>query len=114
MASDHKPFPAAMQRQALARQKFCCASCGAYIAAIGEGGQAEHPFGERAEGHHVIPHKRGGPIVPENCVVVCRACHYNAHQAGHWRDDSIYRDLDRLPMAKRIAKVAALYPHYRG
>jgi hypothetical protein len=82
--------------------------------AIGEGGQASHEFGERAEGHHVIPHKMGGPISVENCVVLCRSCHLNAHQGGRWRDISIYADLARLSMPQRISKIAASYPHYRG
>jgi len=96
------------------RQKFRCGSCGNPIAQIGEAGQASHRFGERAEGHHVIPHKMGGPISVENCVVLCRACHYNAHQAGRWADISIYSDIAKLSMPARIQKIARLYPHYLG
>lgn len=114
MSSDHVRFPGPLQMQALARQKFRCASCGTWIAAVGEAGQASHKFGERAEGHHVIPHKRGGPITVENCVVLCRACHLSAHQGGRWRDVSIYADIAKLPMPQQIAKIAVLYPHYRG
>lgn len=69
MADDHQRFPASMQKLALARQGFRCASCGTATTAIGEAGSASHRFGERAEGHHVIPHKMGGPISIENCVV---------------------------------------------
>ena len=50
----------------------------------------------------------------ENCVILCRSCHYSVHQGGSWRDASIYDDLDLLPMRVRIAKIAALYPHYDG
>lgn len=114
MSSDHMPFPAAIQMQALARQRFRCASCGTRITSIGEAGQVNHKFGERAEGHHVIPHLMTGPITVDNCVVLCRACHYNAHQAGRWRDILIYDDVASLPMTERIAKIAAHYPHYRG
>jgi hypothetical protein len=114
MSSDHQRFSADTQRQALKRQKSRCASCGEKITEIGEAGQMDHKFGERAEGHHVIPHKMGGPITVENCVVLCRACHLSAHQGGRWRDVSIYSDIAHLTMAKKIAKIAALYPHYRG
>ena len=114
MPSDHVRFPGPMQKLALERQEFRCASCGTRIAALGEAGRPTHKFGERVEGHHVIPHKIGGPIEAENCVVLCRACHLNAHQGGRWRDISIYDDTGKLPMSLKIAKVAALYPHYRG
>ena len=110
----HTRFPAHIQRLALARQKFRCASCGSHVTAIGEAGRANHEFGERAEGHHVIPHKMGGPITMDNCVVLCRARHLNAHQGGRWADISIYEDLAKLQMPHKIAKIAALYPHYRG
>jgi hypothetical protein len=113
MAADHVPFPAGIQNQALARQKFRCASCGTSILVIGEGFRDGHLYGERAEGHHVIPHKMGGPITLENCVVICRSCHMNAHQGSRWRSISIYRDL-RGSMAEKIKQVADLYPHYRG
>jgi hypothetical protein len=108
-------FPRSMQREALKRQEGSCASCGEPITDIGEKGQSQHPFGERAEGHHLIPHKSpmNGPISLENCVVLCRACHMNAHQGGHWRDTSIYNDILPLPMAERIARIAELYPHYK-
>ena len=114
MADDHVNFPPAIQRQALARQRFRCASCGEMIKHLGEGARDDNRFGERAEGHHVIPHKMGGPITAANCVVLCRSCHYSAHQGGLWRDVSIYADLARLSMNAKIAKIAALYPHYNG
>ena len=114
MSSDHKPFSRSVQNQALARQKSRCASCGTHITAIGEAGRASHELGERTEGHHVIPHKMGGPITRENCVVLCQSCHLSAHQGGRWSDASIYDDLSRLPMSLKIAKIAALYPHYQG
>jgi len=96
----------------LTRQKFRCASCGTPISTIGTSGSATHRFGERAEGHHLIPYKMGGPISVHNCVILCRACHYNAHQAGLWRDVSVYGDLTKLAMSDKIATIAALYPHY--
>jgi hypothetical protein len=84
------------------------------ITEIGEAGAADHRFGERAEGHHVIPHKMGGLLTVDNCVVLCRSCHLNAHQGGRWRDVSIYDDVAKLSMAAKIAKIAAEYPHYKG
>jgi HNH endonuclease len=114
MTDDHVNFPPAIKKQALARQKFHCASCRAMIADVGEGAREDNPFGERAEAHHLIPHKMGGPPTTANCVVLCRSCHYSAHQGGRWRDISIYADMARLPMNAKIAKIAALYPHYNG
>jgi 5-methylcytosine-specific restriction endonuclease McrA len=114
MSIRHSRFPRPVQKQALKRQKGVCASCEAKIADVGEGGQASHPFGERAEGHHLIPNKMGGPISVENCVVLCRACHMSAHQGGYWADVSIYHDIKDLPMNERIAKIAKVYPHYSG
>jgi hypothetical protein len=114
VTSPHLNFPATIQQKALARQKYKCASCETPISDIGERGRETHRFGERVEGHHVIPHKLGGPISCENCVVLCRSCHYSAHQAGHWRDASIYDDLKLLPMQGRIKKVADMYPSYEG
>jgi hypothetical protein len=114
MPSDHMPFPPHIQRLALARQKFRCASCKTPIIAIGETGQAHHKFGERAEGHHLIPNKMGGPITTDNCVVLCSSCHRSAHQGARWRDISIYENISKLPMPQKIAKIAALYPHYKG
>jgi hypothetical protein len=114
MPSDHLRFPGPVQRLALARQKFRCGSCGTIIWAPGRTGQTEHEFGEGAEGHHVVPHILGGPITIDNCIVLCRSCHLNAHQGGRWGDVTIYADLARLPMPERIAKMSALYPHYAG
>ena len=114
MTSPHLCFPRATQVRALERQKGGCGSCGTRITEIGETGKWLHKYGERAEGHHVIPHKKGGGITAENCVVLCRSCHYNAHQAGKWADISIYRDLWKLPMPQKVAKVAAEYPNYKG
>jgi 5-methylcytosine-specific restriction endonuclease McrA len=88
-----------MQKMALSRQKYRCVSCGTRGSEIGQAGRLTHLFGEGTEGDHVIPHKMGGPITGENCVVLCRACHISVHQGGRWLDASIYNDLNMLPMA---------------
>jgi hypothetical protein len=110
----HKRLPMSIQKQALDRQELRCASCGEHIPALGASGRHSHRFGEGAEGHHIIPHKLGGPVSLENCVVLCRACHLNAHQGGQWSDTSIYDDILELPMSEQIATIAAEYPHYHG
>jgi len=114
MAGDYQRFSQTTQQLALVRQKFRCASCGEPISRIGEAGQADHRHWERAEAHHLIPNKKGGPVTIDNCVVLCRTCHYSAHQGGLWRDISIYDDIAKPPTTADIAKIAALYPHYRG
>ena len=110
----HLNFPTAVQYAALRRQKHLCASCGCRIYDIGERRQADHRFGERAEAHHVIPHSMAGPLTVENCVVICRACHLNAHQGGRWSDLSIYADIAKLPLNEKISRIASKYPHYHG
>jgi hypothetical protein len=57
---------------------------------------------------------QNGRLTSSNCVVICRTCHYSAHQGGRWGDTSIYADLDNLPMDQKIATIAVLYPHYSG
>ncbi|WP_207458551.1 hypothetical protein [Azospirillum sp. SYSU D00513] len=75
---------------------------------------ANHRFGERVEGHHVIPHKMEDSITVESCVVIRRSCHISVQQGGAWRDVSIYEDIETLPMPTRIMRIPALYPFYRG
>jgi len=114
MTDPHAPFPKLVQKEALERQQGRCASCRVVISRLGRSGAEQHEFGEGVEAHHVIPHKLGGPLTGENCVILCRACHINAHQSGRFADVSIYDDLKRLTMPAKIARIAALYPHYRG
>jgi 5-methylcytosine-specific restriction endonuclease McrA len=78
-------FSETTQQLALSRQRFRCASCGADIAEIGNGGRSSHRFGEGAHGHHVTHVKLGGSSAVENCVVLCQSCHYNAHEGGNYR-----------------------------
>ena len=114
MDNPHQSFSSGVQKEALARQEFLCASCTCVISKPGRKGQQEHFFGESAEGHHVIPHKKLGPLTVENCVVLCRACHRSAHQGSRWRDVSIYDDIAEPPTLGDIEKIANLYPHYKG
>jgi 5-methylcytosine-specific restriction endonuclease McrA len=113
MVGPHKPFPISIQNDALKRQRGKCGSCGSPIFSVGTSGASAHKFGEGAEGHHVIPHQMGGPLTLENCVVLCKSCHYSVHRGGHWKYTEQYNFVKGLPMAQRIAAVAKLYPHYR-
>jgi len=128
MAEPRREFLESTKREALRRQRFVCGACLESITDIGEKGAAQHRFGEGAQAHHVYPDNAGGPPTLQNCIILCRACHLNAHQGGGWTrikvpggktksislcaDISIYDDLKDLPMNERIAKIAALYPHY--
>jgi hypothetical protein len=87
MTDSHAPFPKPVQKEALERQRRRCASCRTVITELGRSGAQRHVFGEGVEAHLVIPHKLGGPI---------------------------YNDLKNLTMPAKIARIAALYPHYRG
>ncbi len=78
-------FSRATQQKALERQKNLCASCGTPIHAVGEAGRAQHRFGESAQAHHIVHAKFGGSNELDNCVVLCEACHYSAHEGGNYR-----------------------------
>jgi HNH endonuclease len=47
-----------------------------------------HKFGEWGEAHHIRHANVGGDASLENCVVICRSCHYSAHGGGDYRDNS--------------------------
>jgi hypothetical protein len=76
-----------------------------------------HKFGERAEAHHVLPVSAGGTAHVDNCVVLCRSCHYSAHQGGRWADNSIYETaMDRSGRPARYVSTATIakeYPFYK-
>lgn len=50
--------------------------------------------------------------LPPTCVVLCGSCHCSVHRGDHWSYKDQYDFPGRLPMAKKIAAVAKLYPHY--
>jgi 5-methylcytosine-specific restriction endonuclease McrA len=106
-------FSKEMQLAALERQHGKCASCGTLIATPGKAGAAQHEFGESAEGHHMIPQKLKGPTTVENCVVVCKSCHYSVHRGGDWKYTDQYKSIEYRPMSDKISAIARLYPHYR-
>ncbi len=60
---------------ALLRQANLCGSCGVHLLRSGEGCNA----------HHIRHVKFGGTNSLDNCVVLCRACHYSAHEGGNYR-----------------------------
>lgn len=74
---------------ALERQSFKCASCGEEILALGESGQTNHRFGERADAHHMKHKKFGGTGEIDNCVVLCWSCHYSAHEGGNYKKGKV-------------------------
>ena len=78
-------FPRGTQELALVRQKRKCATCGTTISAVGNAGRADHRFGEGAQAHHMTHIKFGGTDSVQNCVIICQACHYSAHEGGNYR-----------------------------
>lgn len=82
-------FPPQTQQSALARQGFRCASCGEPITRLGEAGRLGHHYGERAEAHHRRPIMRQGSASVDNCVVLCRSCHYSAHEGGNYQHGTV-------------------------
>jgi hypothetical protein len=55
----------------------------------------------------------GGPLTLDNCVVLCKSCHYSVHRGGHFAYTQQYDSVKSLPMPQKIAAIAKLYPHYR-
>lgn len=94
-------FPTSIQNLALVRQKFRCASCGTSITRLGNAGASDHKYGEGAHAHHVRHVKFGGTAALDNCVILCWACHYSAHEGGNYRHGSVVGKSDD-------------YPHFRG
>jgi hypothetical protein len=120
MPREHIKFSDRVKREALKRQKFGCALCGERIDEPGEKGAVNHKYGERSEGHHVVPNKVGGPATEENCVVLCRACHSNVHLGGRTQNVEIYADFGltektRKATPQQITKVGKeFYKNYNG
>ena len=77
-------FSRSTQTQALARQDGMCASCGAKIFYLGGQGRSLHEFGEIGHAHHMRAVRLGGKGDLQNCVIVCEACHYSAHEGGNY------------------------------
>jgi 5-methylcytosine-specific restriction endonuclease McrA len=94
-------FSQGTRQEALLRQKNHCASCGMPIFGLGNSGQGDHKFGEGAQAHHVIHIKSGGTAAVDNCVILCKSCHYSAHEGGNYRFGNV--------VGKRSA-----FPHFNG
>jgi HNH endonuclease len=111
-----KEFTSATIKAAFVRQNGHCASCGIRIWKMGREGAMWHKFGEHAEAHHVKPVLAGGTADADNCVILCRTCHYSAHQGGNWQDVSIYEKPGSSNKARRYVStetIAAEYPFYK-
>ena len=94
-------FSGSTRQLALARQRFRCASCGTHIFRLGDGGRAEHKYGEGAQAHHLRHIKLLGSDSVDNCVILCQSCHYSAHEGGNYRFGTVVgHESD--------------YPHFRG
>jgi 5-methylcytosine-specific restriction endonuclease McrA len=94
-------FSRVTQQHALVRQKYRCASCGTRILQLGNAAREQHRFGEGAQAHHVRHIKFAGSDSVDNCVILCRSCHYSAHEGGNYRYGTVVgRESD--------------YPHFHG
>lgn len=82
-------FPRATQEMALSRQRYRCASCGTRITALGNAGRETHAYGEGAQAHHMQPIRLGGLASLDNCVILCQACHYTAHEGGNYGSGTV-------------------------
>ncbi|MCC6350783.1 MAG: HNH endonuclease [Candidatus Eisenbacteria bacterium] len=94
-------FSRGTMESALARQANQCASCGTPITWLGEDGRLDHRFGESGQAHHLTPVRLGGTNSERNCVILCQACHYSAHEGGNYAHGTVLgHDTD--------------FPHYAG
>jgi len=82
---------------ALVRQRYRCAACGTRIHSLGELGRKDHRFGEAVHAHHVLHIKLGGDNSLRNCVIICQACHYNAHEGGNYRYGTVRGEVKDFP-----------------
>ena len=96
-------FDTKTKEMALARQKNRCASCGTPISALGYKGINNHQFGEQAEAHHMRHVQQGGTNNLNNCVILCKSCHYSAHEGGNYRNKASY-----------LTSTEEDYPHFYG
>jgi 5-methylcytosine-specific restriction endonuclease McrA len=90
-------FTRGIQELALGRQRNVCASCGTPISKLGEAGRANHKFGEGAQAHHIKHVKFGGSGDVSNCVVLCKSCHYSAHEGGNYRFGTVVGETTDFP-----------------
>lgn len=90
-------FSSATKQLALNRQKNRCAVCGERIISLGESGKEEHRFGEAANAHHATPIKSGGTKESDNCVIICRSCHYSIHEGGNYRHGTVEYKAEEFP-----------------
>lgn len=82
-------FSLGTKQAALARQGNQCASCGTAISRLGESGRVDHRFGESAQAHHLLLVRLGGTDSERNCVILCQACHYSAHEGGNYAQGTV-------------------------
>ncbi|MBF0231460.1 MAG: HNH endonuclease [Desulfamplus sp.] len=101
MLKPNQIFTQNTKKAALLRQFNKCASCGTYIPYLGEAGRELHRYGERADAHHVSHAKFEGANTLDNCVILCWACHYSAHEGGNYRYGT-------------VVGCESDYPHFRG
>lgn len=82
-------FSTPTKQKALARQQYQCASCGVRISHLGNACAAVHVYGEAAHAHHIQHLNKQGSDSLDNCVILCEACHYSAHEGGNYRRGTV-------------------------
>ncbi len=87
---EREEFPESVKLQALIRQNYTCGSCGEKIESLRQIGQISHKYGEGARAHHMRHCQMGGTNDVSNCVIICEACHYSAHNGGDYRNKSSF------------------------
>lgn len=87
---NREEFTQKTKQEALMRQKFKCASCGASIVSLKQIGKKHHEYGEGAHAHHMKHCQHGGKNMLSNCVILCESCHYSVHEGGRYRNRAKY------------------------
>jgi hypothetical protein len=85
MARDSsEEFGQATKLAALERQECLCAMCASLIVPCANKQLISVAWGETAHAHHRRPMQQKGKGTVDNCVIVCRSCHYSAHFGGNY------------------------------
>ncbi len=87
-------FSDSTKKLALQRQQFLCASCAEQI--YGQD-RLQNQFGEQIHAHHIRHVKFGGTGHLDNCVIICQACHYLAHEGGNYRNGTVIGTREDFP-----------------
>ena len=90
-------FSRKTKEEALARQRDRCASCGEQLFIFDDAEEEDETLGKAAHAHHMRHRKSNGANGVENCVILCKPCHYSVHEGGNYRFGTVESDENDYP-----------------